>query len=120
MVFRHSTRRLAFLALAPLCGCATGTGILPAGPDTYTLTERRTVIAGGAEGAKAIAPTEADQFCRTQGRQFVPAVLETVPNPGGPNTTFTVTFKCARPNDPAVAGYRVQPTPDVVIEQRQR
>jgi hypothetical protein len=33
--FQNPSRRLLALAgLALLCGCATGTGILPAGPDT--------------------------------------------------------------------------------------
>jgi hypothetical protein len=115
--FRNSTHRLAPFAMVLLCSCAVSTGVLPAGPDTYTLTERLSVLRGGSDGAQATALTKANQFCGDQHRQFVPAVMGTnPPSPQGPS--YTVTFRCVLPNDPALAGYHGQPAPNAIVEQR--
>ena len=45
-------------ALALLSGCAESTGILPMGPDTYTLSEHYAPIRGGAVTAGKVALTE--------------------------------------------------------------
>jgi hypothetical protein len=46
-----------------LFACSQGTGILPAGPDTYTVTEHRAPILGGASEAQRVALTEANDYC---------------------------------------------------------
>src|SRR3984957_2248502 len=111
-------RVLGIVALgAALGGCASSTGILPAGPDTYTLTERFAPVRGGGDEAQRDALTKANQFCADKGRQFVPAMMNPAgnqTNPYGP-TGYAVTFRCLLPNDPAVAAYRVQQAPNVII-----
>lgn len=90
-----------------LSGCGSSRGILPAGPpDTYTLTEKYSVIRGG--GVEADALLRAHDFCTTMGRKFVPSNMGQA----------TVTFKCLLPDDPAVAAYQLQQAPNVTIEQR--
>lgn len=117
--------RYLFLLLgsaAVLVGCASSTGILPAGPDTYTLSEKFAPVRGGGDEAQRVALTEANEFCAKQGRQFVPAMMGqsgALTNPYGP-TGYTVTFKCLLPNDPAIAKYQIQPAPNVIVEQRNR
>lgn len=117
--------RIAFVALlgaAALAGCASSTGVLPAGPDTYTLSEKFAPIRGGGEEAQREALTKANGFCAEKGRVFVPAMMGqsgALANPYGP-TGYTVTFRCLLPNDPAVAQYRVQQAPNLVVEQRNR
>jgi hypothetical protein len=96
-------------------GCASSTGILPAGPETYTLSERFAPVRGGSDEAQRVALTKANDYCATQGRQFVPSTM----GQSGPNG-YTVTFRCLTPNDPAVAAYRLQQAPNVIIEQRNR
>jgi hypothetical protein len=106
--------------LAFLAACSTSSGILPAGPDTYTLTEHRAPVLGGASEAQKSALTEANNFCTEKGRVFVPAMMQ----PGGHNpygqTEYGVTFRCLRPDDPAIAKFKLERSPDVVIEQRDR
>ena len=105
-----------------LAGCASSSGILPAGPNTYTLEERAAPIRGGSQEAERAALTKADDYCRQSGRQFVPSTMgknADVPNPYGP-TGYSVTFKCLPANDPAVASYQLQQAPNVIIEQRNR
>lgn len=104
-----------------LAGCASSTGILPAGPDTYTISERFAPARGGAVEAERDALTKANDFCGQQGRQFVPNNMGQAPldNPYGP-TGYTVTFKCLLAGDPAVSSYRLQQGPNLIIEQRNR
>ena len=65
---------------AALTACSMGTGILPAGPDTYTVTERRAPVLGGSTTAQQAAMTEANAFCAQQGRQFLPVDMVTPPS----------------------------------------
>jgi hypothetical protein len=106
---------------AMLTGCASSTGILPAGPDTYTISEKFSPARGGAVEAERDALTKANEYCTQQGRQFVPATMGQAPldNPYGP-TGYATTFKCLLPGDPAIANYRIQQAPNVIIEQRNR
>jgi hypothetical protein len=105
---RWAVRPIVVVGCGVAAGCTSSTGILPAGPDTYTLTER----ADFRDEAQRAALTKANEYCATQGRQFVPSTM----GPSGP--AYTVTFRCLAPNDPAVAAYRLQRAPNVIIEQR--
>jgi hypothetical protein len=92
-------KQLAIAAgAAALTACSMGTGILPAGPDTYTVTERRAPVLGGSTTAQQSAMTEANAFCAQQGRQFLPVDMATPPsaNPYG-TTGYSVTFRCLLP-----------------------
>ena len=108
-------------ATAVLSACAMGTGILPAGPDTYTVTERRAPVLGGSTSAQQAAMTEANAFCAQQGRQFLPVdvvTLASISNPYG-TTGYSVTFRCLLAGDPELsAGSHLAPT--AIIEQRNR
>jgi hypothetical protein len=104
---------------AALAACSMGTGILPAGPDTYTVTERRAPVLGGSTTAQQAAMTEANAFCAQQGRQFLPVDMVTPPsaNPYG-TTGYPVTFRCLLAGDPELTGSHLAPT--AIIEQRNR
>jgi hypothetical protein len=105
-------RVLLVLSGCVLAGCGSSTGILPAGPDTYTITDR------GA-GAQRHALTAASEFCAQNGKEFVPNMMGQTGTPAVP-TGYAVTFRCLPPNDPAVAAFRLQQAPNVVVEQRNR
>jgi hypothetical protein len=117
---------MRIIGIVALCaavgGCASSTGILPAGPDTYTLSEKVAPIRGGADEAERIALPKANEFCAQQGRQFVPSNMGQSGNFANPYglTTYAVTFKCLPPNDPAIAKYQLQPAPNIIVEQRNR
>jgi hypothetical protein len=68
----------AHLALLGLGACAVSTGILPAGPDTYTVTERRSPVLGGSVEAQKVATLEANDYCAKQGRVFQPMNFQTL------------------------------------------
>lgn len=81
-----------------LTGCATGSGILASGGDTYTVSERRAPVLGGAMKAKEVAINEANEFCLQKGKSFftVSEKESAIPsgNPFG-NTDYALTFRCA-------------------------
>ena len=111
-----------FVMSALLGGCASSTGILPAGPDTYTISEKFAPVRGGGNEAERDALTKANEFCAQQGRQFVPSMMGDAAHTVGPYgpTGYTVTFRCLLPNDPAIAAYHLQQAPNVIVEQRNR
>ena len=106
---------------ALLSGCAMSTGILPAGPDTYTLSERYAPIRGGSMTAQQTVMTEANAFCIQQGRQFLPVDMLTPAsrNPWG-TTDYSVTFRCLLAGDPGLATGGSVRAPDAIVEQRNR
>jgi len=104
-----------------LSACAMSSGILPAGPDTYTVTERFAAIRGGSTEAQRVALTEADAYCKQQGRVFVPAMMDELPGITTPAATgYTVTFRCLARDDPAVAKFQLERSPNFILEQRNR
>ncbi|GAN78333.1 hypothetical protein [Acidisphaera rubrifaciens] len=52
-------RRLiaAMATTMTLAGCSSSTGVLPLGPDTYTVSERYAPILGGVSKAEKVALT---------------------------------------------------------------
>jgi len=88
------TTIFALALILALTACSQGTGILPAGPDTYTVTKHRAPVLGGAKEAQRVAMTEANDYCVQSGRKFFPlnmAEQAAVPA-GGPG--YSVTFRC--------------------------
>jgi hypothetical protein len=122
-VWEGDMRAFLIVSALALSACATSTGVLPAGPDTYTLTERFAPIRGGGDEAQRQALTKANDFCTTMGKKFVPNNMGRADGPVNPTygpTSYTVTFKCLLPNDPAVAAYQLQQARNIIVEQRNR
>ena len=95
-----------------------GTGVLPVGPDTYTITENAILSFGGSVTAQEKATRAANDYCTNQGRQFLTISFQTVPKGG--SDTFSLTFRCLLPNDPELRRPSLQPIPNMVIENRSR
>jgi hypothetical protein len=55
--------------VATLAGCAASSGVLRAGPDTFTVKATASPGAGGGATAKRNAYTEASQECAKGGKQ---------------------------------------------------
>jgi hypothetical protein len=115
---RYSLLTIIVLAVG---GCAMSTGIMPVGPDTYMLSKHNAPIRGGAITAQQEALAEANAFCAQQSKVFLPNDMQTPAslNPYGP-TNFSITFRCLPPDHPDIARYRLQRSPNYIIEQRNR
>jgi hypothetical protein len=122
----RDTKLKSFIAahLAPLGlgASAASTGILPAGPDTYTVTERRSPVLGGSVEAQKVATLEANDHCAKQGRVFQPMNFQTLSAMSGTGTEtgYTVTFRCLPPGDRDLQRPVYERQPTTVIETRTR
>jgi hypothetical protein len=70
--------------------------------------------------AERVALTEANDFCSQRGQQFVPTTMGQGGSLINGPTSYTVTFRCLLPSDPAVAQFHLQQAPNVIVEQRNR
>jgi hypothetical protein len=96
-------RRKILLCLAlPLAGCATTSGIVPVGPNTYLLSEMRAPALGGGPEAQRAVLAEATAFCAARGFTFVPILLRPDGDPATPYypTAYDATFRCQPPPNP--------------------
>jgi hypothetical protein len=85
---------------ALLGACAVSFGVVPVGPDSFAVSERRAPVLGGGPEARRAALAEANDFCAAQGRAFVPLAMGPFGNPYsayGPSG-FTATFRCLPPD----------------------
>jgi hypothetical protein len=93
--------RFAFLlAVTVACtGCATTTGIVPVGPNTYAVSEMRAPALGGGPEAQRAVLAEANAFCASQGRVFSPLFMRPDGDPYTPYypTAYDATFRCMPP-----------------------
>jgi hypothetical protein len=92
---------LALTIALSLSGCAESSGILPAGPDTYTLTEPIWPTAGGEIEAQRVVLEKASEFCISKGREMMPLDLRdagALNHSYGP-TGYSATFRCLLPTD---------------------
>ncbi len=84
-----------------LFGCATSTGVIPAGPDTYTITTD-TGVAGEGE-IKIRAIQDAKAYCASSGKKMRtvrPPRLSSQKNFVGYETpTYDLTFRCLATGD---------------------
>lgn len=87
---------ITLIATATLCGCHASSGVIPIGPDTYTVSELRAPIVGGGPAARDAVVADADAFCRAHGQTVVPLELRPDGDPYTPYypTAFDATFRC--------------------------
>lgn len=109
---------IAMVAAALLVGCASNSGALKIGPDTFTVTATRQSIAGGAAGAQASALKEANRQCESMGREVM--VTDTAAGFERPYNRYSVTFRCLHAVDPTLRRPNLETRPDVVIEDRRQ
>jgi uncharacterized protein YcfL len=88
------TAFLTILALA-LTGCASSSGVVRAGPDTFTVNTSASHGAGGMGAAKKAAYTEASQACAANSKK-IDVVRENTTHPSWNDGMYNVdlVFRC--------------------------
>lgn len=61
-------KKLLLLGVAALAGCASNSGIVTMGPDSYFVSRQAATGFSGMSSLKAEAMTEAGQFCTGKGK----------------------------------------------------
>jgi len=115
--------RWILLAISLGCSaCTTETGILPMGPDTFTLSVMKAPLMGGADAAEAQALTEANHYCLSHGRQFFPVHsgkhYEGMTAIYGP-VEYSVTFRCLRAGRSILRPPTLEPAPRGLESERE-
>ena len=103
-----------------LVGCASNSGVVPIGKDTYMVSRQAATGFSGSGTLKAEALQEANQFCASQGKKL--QVVST--NEASPPYIFgnfpkaEVQFMCLDASDPELNRPKLRKEPDTVIEMR--
>lgn len=106
----------AVVAMLALSGCATSSGALSTGKDSYSISVQAAPARGGMTGAKRIAYEEGRKKCAETGKQMVLIKESTnVTNAAGAGSA-DIQFACVSPNEPDYQRRRT--SPDVIIESR--
>ncbi len=101
--------------------CVTSSGVLPFGPDTYTVTVESSERGMSAAAKQAI--TEANTFCQSQGKYFLPknkSQQSAMSGFGDTVDTYSLIFMCVAENDPEYKRGDWKKNPDAIIEDRRR
>ena len=108
------------LQVVSVTGCASRTGVLELGPDTYTLSvgvAGTGSVSGNDTQAKREALAEANSHCTSKGKQILVQNLGTKSSYAG--STTEIIFRCFDANDPALRNAPIyRKDPDVIIENR--
>lgn len=112
-------RAFATVALVlMLSGCASHTGVVPMGKDTYLIAKQQATGFPGLGNMKAEIIIEGSAFCRGMSKEFQlvntnetqpPYILGNYPR-------SEITFMCIAGNDPEHQRPKLQKTPDTVIQ----
>lgn len=85
---------LVIVTLIILTSCVTSTGVMPFGPDTFTVTTESEEMGMGLAQKKAIS--EARVFCESRGRYFQPQ--ESSVASSAKKDVYSLTFRCVDEN----------------------
>lgn len=101
-----------------LVGCASNSGIIPTGADTYMVTRQAATGFSGSGTLKAEAFQEANAYCRTQGRslQVVNTTEAQPPFVFGNFPKAEVQFMCLTVGEAESARPKLKSKTDVTVE----
>lgn len=87
---------LVIASLVVLAGCASSSGVLQSGADTFTVTATASPGAGGEAAAKKSAYSDATQACSSKGKSMS-IITEKVSGPTWTNGmhSIDITFRCS-------------------------
>ena len=105
-----------------LTACSSSSGVVKIGPDTFTISTSASPGKGGVPAAKRIAYQEAGEECSRRGGLEVFTLSEKASSPTWTEgmAHMDLNFRCLRPNDFEFQRQRLQSSPDLIIENRQR
>ena len=111
--------KLALLA-ATIAGCASHTGVIPMGRDTFMIAKQQATGFPGLGNMKAEIIGEGSRHCASVNKEFqIVSTNETQPPYVlGNYPRSEITFMCLAHGDPELQRPRLQKTPDSVIEIR--
>lgn len=109
---------LAALVSAALGGCASYSGVVQIGQDTYLITKQQATGFPGLGNLETDIITDGSKYCQKQNRQFHLLSVRTTNPPYilGNYPRAEIQFECLVAGDPRLSETVLQKTPDTVIK----
>ncbi len=113
-------KKLSVILLLAVCACASHTGVVPLGKDTYMIAKQQATGFPGLGNIKAEIIAEGTQYCAGLGKKFqIVSMQETQPPYVlGNYPRAEIQFMCLAADDPEFQRPKLQKEPDTVIEMR--
>lgn len=102
------------VAAISLTGCISSSGVLPMGPDTYSISVHAAPVRGQA-GAKKAALTEANQYCMQQGKTMLVKSMDHSTFSSLPGDDLNIIFQCLSNGDQGLQRPNYQSPTDINI-----
>ena len=115
-MYKNTTSAGICLFILAISGCATNSGVMALGPDTYQISTGADNFRGGESGAKRMALQNAQSYCAKLGKALLVKNMST--GFSGNLRQVDVTFMCMNKNDPEYTRPTYENTPDIVIEEK--
>ena len=111
---------LALLSTLLLFGCASNSGVVSIGPDTFMVSHQAATGFSGLGTLKADAVKEANEYCIGQNKniRIVNTSESSPPYILGNYPRVEIQFMCLDKNDSELTRPKMQNAPDTVIEIR--
>ena len=111
---------MVFLGLIVLAGCASNSGVVTIGPDTFMISKQAATGFPGLGNLKADAFKEANQYCIGQGKHIrvVNTTETSPPYVFGNYPRAEIEFMCLDDKDPELTRPKLEKTPETIIEIR--
>ena len=111
---------IPFVSLLVLAGCASNSGVVPIGRDTFMVSREASPLSTGSGNSKAEAFREANQYCTNQNRllQVVNTIESKPPYGNGNLPKAEVQFMCLDAKDAELARPKLRKEADTIIEIR--
>lgn len=115
-------KSLSVVLLLSVCACASHTGVVPMGEDTYMIAKQQATGFPGLGNMKAEIIAEGTRYCAGLGKKFqIISTQETQPPYVlGNYPRAEIQFMCLDAADPELKRPKLQKTPDSVIEIRKQ
>jgi hypothetical protein len=113
-------KKYLLISLIIVSGCASNSGVVPIGPDTFMVSRQAATGFSGLGTLKADAFNEANQYCIKQNKNIrvVNTSESSPPYVMGNFPRAEVQFMCLDKSDSELTRPKMQKTPDTVIEVR--
>lgn len=114
-------KRIALILTLTTAACASHTGVMPAGTDTYMVSNQGWISTQSEGELLAASYKEASAYCASIGKKFVPVSSASRAGTFGRGyPEANLTFRCVSEGDPELARPVMTPTPTVRIENSVR
>ena len=115
---RSSILAVVAMYAAAIVSCASSSGVMKLGPDTFTASAANSPARGGMPGARHTVILQANDYCTAMGKEILVTNETTARTNDAGAGSANITFQCLSRDDPALQRPQYEKPADTVIEDR--